>query len=620
LGFGLRPGKKILMRLADKNVLRGNERMHDKKSKAMSKLLAVGLALAAALLCYSPLSSADDVKRGTITGTVTADQGKVIGFRVQAHNVDLQLWYTVFTNKGHYTVPQALPGDYEMFVDMAGYDSPRATLQLGPGDSKTADFAIKHKDIPQPGSGEEGSGPKKDWKIEYVASMEDMYPPGPALDLLKANCIGCHAELFSNFGAYHYDKAGFLKGIERMTETGPGYNAFVLALGRTQFTKQQKDMMADYLAKNFGPGTTEKRLRVDPVQLDEEAASKAIYVSYDIPKDLPISAGGDKLGAPMINGVIEQLAYPKEGRTHHMGSSFISPVDGNIWFSSRTSSSMLRLDPKQRSADRWKNYPIKGDIYVHPDGIGVDKRGHVFWAELKTGRLGELDPTTGKQIRYSLPEQAGALHEAVVDKDGNVGFDLIYGALFGTLNVSTGVIHMYPTPTPDNGLYGMVIDQKGNMWAAGWQKGTINKWDAETEAVKEYPVPHSWGQIRRIGVDSKGIIWASEYTSGLLARLDPETGELSEYKIPYNGAQPYDAWPDKDDNVWMGDAAHNMVVKFDQKTRKFSYVPMPQPGQSINKFRVAKDNTLWFGSRAVRIVTGVHFYPNGYTADAPPMP
>jgi virginiamycin B lyase len=133
-------------------------------------------------------------------------------------------------------------------------------------------------------------------------------------------------------------------------------------------------------------------------------------------------------------------------------------------------------------------------------------------------------------------------------------------------------------------------------------------------------VPHAWGQIRRIGVDSKGIIWASEYTSGLLARLDPETGELSEYKIPYNGAQPYDAWPDKDDNVWMGDAAHNMVVKFDQKTRKFSYVPMPQPGQSINKFRVADDNTLWFGSRAVRTVTGVHFYPNGYTADAPPMP
>jgi streptogramin lyase len=605
--------------------------MQREQNKTVLQLLMAGFAIAAMLSCFAPVTFgrqsaaqqtvAHETKRGTITGMVTADQGKVVAFRVQAHNLDLQLWYTVFTNKGHYSVPQALPGEYEVFVDMGTYDSPRTALQLGPGETETADFAIKKRAEAAAGGGEEGGpAPKDSPKVEYVSSMEDMYPPGPALDLLKANCIGCHAETFSNFGHYHLDKAGYLKGIEHMTETGPGYNAFVLALGRTPINKEQKDLMADYLAKNFGPGMAEKRIRVDPVGLDEEIASKAIYVSYDIPKDLPISRGGDKLGAPMVDGSIEQLAYPKEGRTHHMGSSFISPLDGNIWFSSRTSSSMLRLDPKQQSADRWKNYPIKGDVYVHPDGIGVDKRGHVFWAELKTGRLGELDPATGKQIRYSLPEQAGALHEAVVDKDGNVGFDLIYGALFGKLDVSTGVIHMYPTPTPDNGLYGMVIDQKGNMWAAGWQKGTINKWDVETESVKEYPVPHAWGQIRRIGVDSKGIIWASEYTTGLLASLDPATGELSEYKIPYNGAQPYDAWPDKNDNIWMGDAAHNMIVKYDPKSRKFSYVPMPQPGQSINKFRVADDNTIWFGSRAVKIVTGVHFYPNGYTADAPPLP
>jgi len=571
-----------------------NEFMHSRQNKMLLVFVA-GIAIAGMLACLAPAtfgqqSGPHSTRRGTITGTVTADQGKVVAFRVQAHNLNLQLWYTVFTNKGHYTVPQALPGEYEVFVDMGTYDSPRTALQLGPDETKTADFAIKKRAPATAGGGEEGGAAAKEpAKIEYVNSMEDMYPPGPALDLLKANCIGCHAETFSNFGHYHLDKAGYLKGIEHMTETGPGYNPFVLALGRTVINKEKKELMADYLAKNFGPGMPEKRLRVDPVQLDEEAASKAIYVSYDIPKDLPISRGGDKLGAPMIDGAIEQLPFPKEGRTHHMGSSFISPVDGNIWFSSRTSSSMLRLDPKQQSADRWKNYPIKGDVYVHPDGIGVDKRGHVFWAELKTGRLGELYPATGKQIRYSLPEQAGALHEAVVDKDGNVGFDLIYGALFGRLNPATGVIHMYPTPTPDNGLYGMVIDQQGNMWAAGWQKGTINKWDVNTEAVKEYPVPHSWGQIRRIGVDSKG-------------------------------AQPYDAWPDKDDNIYMGDAAHNMIVKFDQKTRKFSYVPMPQPGQSINKFRVADDNTLWFGSRAVKIVTGVHFYPNGYTADAPPLP
>ena len=583
--------------------------MRSKHNTTLLQQLTKILVIMSMLTGIVVSASAQQSDRGTITGKVTADQGQVVAFRVAAHNVDLRLWYTVFTNKGQYTVPQAQPGHYEIVVDMRGYDSPKVPVFLAAGATATADLPLKKQADAPPAV-----------KIDYVNSMDDIYPPGPGLDLIRANCIGCHAENFNNFGHMKLTREKYMEGIEQMTETGPGYNAFVLALGRTPFTKQQKDLMADYLAKNFGPGVIEKRLRIDPIPLDEAEVSKSLYISYDIPKDLAISPGGDVIGAPMINGQIAQYAVPKEGTNHHMGSSFISPLDGNIWFSSRTSSSLLRLDPKSVGADRWKNYPIRGDAYVHPDGIGVNKEGHVFWAELKTGRMGELDPVTGKQIRYSLPEQAGALHEVVVDKDGNVGFDLIYGALFGRLEVKTGKIHMYPTPTPDNGLYGMVIDQSGNMWAAGWQKGTINKWDSETQGVTEYKVPNAWGQIRRIGVDSKGIVWASEYTSGILASLDPGTGKLTEYKIPFNGAQPYDAWPDNDDNIWMGDANHNVIVKFDQKTKKFSYFPMPQTGQSINKFHVADDNTIWFGSRAVKIVTGVHFYPKGFASGAVVMP
>ncbi|HVZ59341.1 MAG TPA: hypothetical protein VG892_01015, partial [Terriglobales bacterium] len=130
----------------------------------------------------------------------------------------------------------------------------------------------------------------------------------------------------------------------------------------------------------------------------------------------------------------------------------------------------------------------------------------------------------------------------------------------------------------------------------------------------------SWGQMRRIGVDSKGIVWSTEYITGMVARLDPATGEISEIKIPYSGAKPYDSWPDKEDNIWMGDQAHNAIVKYDQKTKKFAYFPMPQPGQSINKFQMEENNTIWFGSRSVPVVTSVHFYPDGYTAKAPPVP
>jgi streptogramin lyase len=580
--------------------------MHINTRKSKSNFHVLMFLMAFAVVTFCLPASAQQIVRGTIEGMVTADQGQVIGFRVAAHNLDRKLWYTVFTVKGHYTVPQALPGRYEVMVYEPEYDSPKPSVQLGPGDSKTADLSIRKKAAAKP------TAPK----IEYVSSMDEVFPPGPGLDLMKENCTGCHG---TNFGRYHFTKEKFIDGIERMTETGPSNNAYALALGRTIFGKAQKEMLADYLVKNFGPDTVEKRIKIDPLVVDENVTSKMIYVSYDVPEDLPVVSGGDKIGAPMVDGVIPQIPAPWNGAW--LGNGVVSPVDGKIWYTSKASNSILGLNPKDLDAsERWKNYPIKGDIYTFPEGIAVDKQNHVYWSEDKTAMLGELDPVTGKEIRYQLPQRAGIVNAVVVDKDGNVGFDLIYGASFGRLEAKTHKLHMYPTPTPDNNIYGLAVDQHGNLWGAGWAKGTILKWDADTEMVKEYKVPNSWGQVRRIGVDSKGIVWASEFNVGMIARLDPTTGQLTEYKIPVSGAQPYDCWPDKTDNIWAPDQVHSALAKLDPKMGKFTFYPMPQPHQSLNKIDVAPDNTIWMPTRGQAIVTAVHLYPNGYTADSPPMP
>jgi virginiamycin B lyase len=591
----------------------------------VQRRLALTLGLAATALLFSAASPAQQVQRGTINGRVTSDQGQVIGFRVAAHNLDRRLWYTVFTKSGQYTVPQALPGRYEVMVEEAGYISPKLPVQISPGASQTADIVLKKQapeELPKLAHPNLDSYSRyAGARTVYVNSMDEIFPPGPGLDLMKENCTGCHGGGMqtASWGPPNSTKEEFMRGIERMTETGPGYNSYVLALGRTPLNKSQKELIADYLVKNFGPGQPERRLRVDPLVPDEDVVSKQIYVSYDLPEDLPYVPGGNKIGANMLDGIINSPLPPD--KYMHLGSTFISPVDGNIWFSSRSSSSMLRLNPTDLdSSERWHNYPIKGDPYVHPDGTTVDKQGHVYWAELRTGMLGELDPATGKQIRHALPQQVGALHEVIADKDGNIDFDLIWGAEFGRMDATTRKIHMYPTPTPDNGLYGMALDQHGNMWAGGWQKGTINKFDIDTQSVTEYRLPNSWGQIRRISVDSKGTVWAGEYNTGILAKLNPATGEITEYKIPLSGANCYETWPDKSDNIWIADPAHGAFVKFDQKSLKFTFYPGPQPHQSINKIQVATDNTIWFGTRSLPIGVATHFYPNGYTADAPPEP
>lgn len=597
-----------------------NERAVRRGSRVVTVLVTVVVSCALSLLAFAQAPA-----RGTITGQVTSEEGEVRAFRVAAHNLDQRLWYIVFTSKGRYTVPQALPGRYEVMVNEPGYGSPRMPAQLRSGETTSVDIVLDKRPgdfTPLLLTGTQGGPPTPPGgereaakKTVFVGSMDEVYPPGPGRDLLKELCTGCHAD---NLTGFHYTSERFLVAIEKMAETGPARFPNVLALGRTPISTKQKALLADYLATNFGPGKPERRLRVDPLVLDEAVASKAIYVSYDVPADYTlVPTQGQEVGANMIDGIYAQEPGLTVGV---LQAAAISPLDGTIWFSSRGSNAIMGLNPKELDpVKRWRSYPIKGDPFVAVSGMTVDSKGTVYWSELKGGMLGELDPATGKQIRHVIA-QKGVGVGLIADKDDNINFSLIWGAQFGRLDAKTRLIHTYPTPTPDNGIYGLAVDKSGTLWGAGWQKGTISKWAPETSLVTEYPVPASWGQMRRIGVDSKGTVWSSAHNTGYLVKLDPSTGKTTDFKIPVRGTNPYEAWPDKQDNIWTADQTHSAMIKLDPKTGKFAYYPMPQPHQSVPKIEVEADNTIWFGTRGLPTVVGVHFYPEGYTAGAPPLP
>ena len=82
----------------------------------MRRHLPMVLLIAAATVWLGVVTPAQQQARVTITGRVTADRGEVRAFRVAAHNLDQRIWYVVFTRNGTYTVPQALPGRYELTV------------------------------------------------------------------------------------------------------------------------------------------------------------------------------------------------------------------------------------------------------------------------------------------------------------------------------------------------------------------------------------------------------------------------------------------------------------------------------------------------------------------------
>jgi hypothetical protein len=130
--------------------------------------------------------------RATITGNIKTDQGEVRGLRVTSHNLLYKVWYVVFAKDGHYSIPKALPGPYELGVLEEGYDSPTQQITLAPEQTQRVNFEVKRRP-PDP-------------TIAYV-DYDELYPPGPGRDLLEKNCTGCHGGDF--FPMQHRTETGW---------------------------------------------------------------------------------------------------------------------------------------------------------------------------------------------------------------------------------------------------------------------------------------------------------------------------------------------------------------------------------------------------------------------------
>src|ERR1035437_6087334 len=224
-------------------------------------LIAGGMALS-----FCALLGAQTPERGNISGTVTADQGTVRGFRVEAHSLQYRIWYVGYTRAGHYSIPKALPGPYELSVVQQEYDTPIQKASLNPGQDLTIDIAVK-KNPGQP--------------VTY-APYDTVYPPGPGREILENRCMPCHGVNFYN--RQKRTKQGWEAGLRTMLY-GPNWNGEP-TLGHSNFTAAQKDALASYLAAHFGPDSKTMIVKHDELVPDEEALSKAIFVMYDRPDGL----------------------------------------------------------------------------------------------------------------------------------------------------------------------------------------------------------------------------------------------------------------------------------------------------------------------------------------------
>ena len=556
-----------------------------------------------------------------LSGTVKAE-GPFTAAQVYAWNRDRNMLYMVFTTAGRYNAPKLFPGAYELWAEKGRLRSEHRMMRIEAGQTIVVDhllapgpdFLLTLKDSDK-GGPQFGSRPADG---ATLVAYDEMYPQGPGRDIAEKTCMRCHGQTF--LPGQKYGRAEWRGLIDAMLNAPPGRDA------TDDVSAADREILADWLVKNFGPNSAPRILKIDAkYPLDEQELAKGMYVEYLLPF------------MPGLDIFKRSENAPGKHRTHR---PYLDDL-GNIWASNGLIG-ITRLDPRtgqfshfpfgtdERNPDTDMYGRTKGDPasiwqYIFPHDITVDADHNVWWAEFQGGHIGRLTQSTGKIDRFPMDPEKKVVDEAGVvgnarahtprpDSKGNIWFTVIRGNKIGKWDKATQKITLWEIPTEHSFPYGLIVTPEDKLFFAELRGCNIGYFDPVTEKFTEYKSPSAPCGINRLAADSKGIVWYSVFSGGKLGRLDPTSGAMKEYDIrPFTKlavSAPYGIVVDPQDRIWFGDGGlGGALVRFDPAAETFKYFPQPRQGDNPG-LDITRDGAIVYTTRSSNQATIGLFWPD----------
>jgi virginiamycin B lyase len=276
---------------------------------------------------------------------------------------------------------------------------------------------------------------------------------------------------------------------------------------------------------------------------------------------------GDAPGRPVMSGV----AIPSS--VFGAFALIVGPDGRSVWVSGTDASQILRyrsLAPgttptvfslDSGSAPRGMTFGGDGALYVAE--TGTDAGGN------KIARI----RANGDVHEFPLPSGAGAPWGIAVGADGKIWFSEESSGKVGRLDPITGRIVEYALPTAHSQPQGIVLGSDGAVW--GVEAGANKVFRITTIGrATEYRIPTPNSVPVAIASGRYGYLWVSELSGGKLLRVSP-TGRMREFPLPA-GARPYGLVSAPDGNVWFADRGRNRIGLVTPAGRVFEF-PLPTP-------------------------------------------
>jgi virginiamycin B lyase len=544
---------------------------------------------------------------GTVDSTTPFKAAQVF-----IRNVDKRILYMVYTNAGQFRAVALFPGNYEVSVSTKGLESDVQKLALKAGENPKLKLSLRAVTSTSQRTVVNAleTNTESNSTVTIEQSYDEIYPPGPGRDVAERTCIICHGENFlpgrpGNLAAWTarldrmMGKANWDRAAASYAEGLLNYRASAL-----RFSRQDREDLLEYLVKNFGPDTKPRAVRIEQeMPLEESKLGKAMYIEYYLPPDPP----GKGTNSPEYN----KLQAGFVGR--RAGQDVRFDHDGNVWLTDRGyPHRLVKLDPRTGVQKDYELPDPKNGIHE----VNIDPSGTIWLPEhsgvqpSNVKRLLAFNPETEK-FEQAIPMDPDNvvrnpikwLQSIAFDSKSNIYVGWIMGGALSKYDRQTKKVTVFPVPQANAIVYGVIADKNDNIWMALWDSGNIAKFDTHNNGWTIFAPPTYPAQVRRLNVDAQNNIWfgiwAAGKRPGKLAKLDQTTGRITEYTVPRQNASPYDVAQDPDGNIWSADVGGSAAAlwKFNPKDGTFTLYPKPQKPADTPKIQVTKDGAIWYSPR-----------------------
>ena len=281
---------------------------------------------------------------------------------------------------------------------------------------------------------------------------------------------------------------------------------------------------------------------------------------------------------------IQAFDLPKDGGYPH---DVAVDASGMVWYTAQRAGKLGRLDPATGKVDL---VPL-GDGAA-PHGVIIGPDGAPWVTESGRNSIVRVDPQTLGAKAWPLPQDRGYvnLNTASFDGRGRIWFTGQNG-VYGRLDPKDDAMKVWDAPR-GRGPYGIATTPDGQVYYASLAGSHIARVDLDTGAATVIDPPTKDQGARRVWSDSKGVIWVSEWNSGQVSRFDPKTGGWKQWKLPGERPRAYAVYVDPDDKVWLSDWGANAMVRFDPATEKFEAFPHDKPNANVRQI-LGRPGEVW---------------------------